>query len=429
MWKDIKDFFLNSPRAEKIFLFSAMMVGFLISCEYGVTKPASNSIFISFYSAEAFPLAWLMMVPLNLLVIYLYNRFLPKWGCLKTMGAFASLVMGINLISGICLTDFHYFPFVQYLWKEVYILLMFKQLWSLVHSTLSMQRAKYLYGLIFAAGGVGAICGGMISGTLAIALGSQKLFFLTPPIYLMMFFFYKKAVDKSVMNEGYTQKDHPPEEAFTKSGFSLFKSSTLKALLFLTLFMQISAAFIEYQFNISMQNYIPHVDERTAYVAKLMSLVNLFSTAFQFFGSFLFIQFFGLRNTHLFIPLTLSINTVVGVLFPSAFSASLAYVYIKSMDYSVFGIAREMLYIPLKLDEKFRAKAIIDVFASRSAKAFASFFCHALQFFHRPMTLWLGMILSFLCILWMVLVIRIFRKPVYQKALLDMNAEIKENNQ
>jgi ATP/ADP translocase len=166
------------------------------------------------------------------------------------------------------------------------------------------------------------------------------------------------------------------------------------------------------------------VDLRTAYVAKLMSLVNLFSTGFQFFGGFLFLHFFGLRNTHLFIPLTLTINAVFGIVMPSVFSASFAYVYIKSIDYSIFGIAREMLYIPLKLDEKFRAKAIIDVFASRSAKAFASFFLITIQFFHSPMNMWLGSLLSVICILWMILVIKIFRKPMYQKAVLDMNREL-----
>jgi ATP/ADP translocase len=47
-------------------------------------------------------------------------------------------------------------------------------------------------------------------------------------------------------------------------------------------------------------------------------------------------------------------------------------VFLKSIDFSLLGVIREMLYVPLKLDEKFRAKAIIDVFAYRSAKAIVS---------------------------------------------------------
>jgi ATP/ADP translocase len=41
----------------------------------------------------------------------------------------------------------------------------------------------------------------------------------------------------------------------------------------------------------------------------------------------------------------------------------------RSIFLSLFGVIREMLYVPLQLDEKFRAKAIIDVFAYRTSKA------------------------------------------------------------
>ena len=59
--------------------------------------------------------------------------------------------------------------------------------------------------------------------------------------------------------------------------------------------------------------------------------------------------------------------------------ATYSFASIKALDYSFFGIIREMLYIPLKTDEKYRAKAIIDVFAYRSAKAFASLFLIFIQ--------------------------------------------------
>ena len=55
---------------------------------------------------------------------------------------------------------------------------------------------------------------------------------------------------------------------------------------------------------------------------------------------------------------------------------------IKALDYSIFGIIKEMLYIPLKVEEKFKAKAIIDVFAYRSAKACASLMILCLQLVH-----------------------------------------------
>ena len=51
---------------------------------------------------------------------------------------------------------------------------------------------------------------------------------------------------------------------------------------------------------------------------------------------------------------------------------SFVFAAFKSIDFSLFNVTKEMLYIPLKTDERFRAKSVIDVFAYRTCKAFAA---------------------------------------------------------
>jgi len=55
------------------------------------------------------------------------------------------------------------------------------------------------------------------------------------------------------------------------------------------------------------------------------------------------------------------------------------FVFLKAVDFSLFGVIREMLYIPMQLDERFRAKAVIDVFAYRTAKALVALSILGLQ--------------------------------------------------
>ncbi len=70
-----------------------------------------------------------------------------------------------------------------------------------------------------------------------------------------------------------------------------------------------------------------------------------------------------------------------------------------------------MLYIPLKPDEKFRAKAVIDVFAYRSAKALASFLLLFLQFVTASKPLYLVGVLSVITfLLWSFVVYLMFKK-------------------
>ena len=93
-------------RAEKLFVIFALLVGFFIYLEYSIIRPASQSIFLAIFSAKAYPAIWLSTVPLNLAVIYLYNRFLPRLGPLKMMTILVLMVMSINLLCAFLLPIF-----------------------------------------------------------------------------------------------------------------------------------------------------------------------------------------------------------------------------------------------------------------------------------------------------------------------------------
>ena len=91
---------------------------------------------------------------------------------------------------------------------------------------------------------------------------------------------------------------------------------------------------------------------------------------------------------------------------------------IKTFDYSIFNIIKEMLYVPLKTDEKFKAKAIIDVFAYRSAKALASVFVIGMQVLSPaklPFAYSWGPLTLFL--VWIFAVFMFLKKPAQEKLL------------
>jgi len=103
---------------------------------------------------------------------------------------------------------------------------------------------------------------------------------------------------------------------------------------------------------------------------------------------------------HLIIPLSILGNILLFIFRPTFLVASYLFAYIKFIDFSVFNISKEMLYLPLKIDEKFRAKAVIDVFSCRTAKGLSSIFllfigCFNIQFL-------ISYFLFMIVILWML---------------------------
>lgn len=379
----VKSELLSYSKSEKLFIFFSMLCGFFISAESAVTKPSSTSIFLSAYTVKLYPYVWLVMVPVNLLVVTIYNRYLPKIGCFKMAITTVLITIGINEIGLHYLGSVKSVPFILALWKDIYVLLMFQQLWSVIHAKIDKKRAKYLYGLIFGVGGIGAILGSLIPAMLAVKIGSASLLHITTPLFLLFLVCFYLAIRAAGFGAGSVGDAQMKKfNGSLSEGFQLIRSSQiLKYILLIVIFMQVTSTLIEYQFSAHLEKSIPNVDLRTEYFGSIRGIINTVNLILQFVGSFILIQCFGLKRSHVIIPGVLLMNAIGCLVYPTFRMLTYSYTAIKGCDYSVFTIIKEMLYVPLKLEEKFKAKAVIDVFAYRTAKVFATGFILAMQAF------------------------------------------------
>lgn len=374
----VKQEFASYSKKERLFIFFAVLCGFFTTFQYGIVKPISTSTFIGSYSVDYFPFAWVAILPLNFLLVGIYNTYLSSVGCFRMFLGFNIASAILFLISGIYIDHIRFLSFFLYLWKDIFVLLLFQQIWSIIHSKISMKRAKYLYGIMFGLGGLGSILGSMIPGLFAISYGSQKLLFLTIPALGILSVCYYFMLRTSEIDERSVINTVPKEKG---SLSLLFNSKYVLFILFIVVSMQLTATIVEYQFNTHMQQHIPLLDPRTQAFGKIYGMISSIKTMLQLAGTFLLVHFLGLQRTHIAIPFLLLANAVTAFLFPAFRMVTFSFATIKSFDYSLFNIAKEMLYIPLSKDEKFKAKAIIDVFAYRSSKALASILVLGIQIF------------------------------------------------
>jgi len=80
----------------------------------------------------------------------------------------------------------------------------------------------------------------------------------------------------------------------------------------------------------------------------------------------------------------------------------------KCFDYSIFRVAKEILYIPLSRDEKTKGKALIDILTFRIAKGFSSLLLLFFAFF--ALSQYLMEFIFSLQITWLVLTFIIIRR-------------------
>jgi AAA family ATP:ADP antiporter len=125
------------------------------------------------------------------------------------------------------------------------------------------------------------------------------------------------------------------------------------------------------QFNKIFQDIVQDKDARTSWYGQMYSAVNFV----QFFISLFVIKWvldkFKTRSIHLFIPLfyLVLILTALGVGAYSLIVVASVFVGFKATDYSLFAVAKEVLYQPLSKMQRYGAKYIADMFAYRGSKA------------------------------------------------------------
>lgn len=397
---------------EKYFFCLIFPCLFLIMGEYGATRPVSNSLVLTYYSAKIFPYLWLAIVPFNFLIVHLYNHSIVKFGCLRVFFISCIFIGIINALAGTFSTDFPFLVLLQYIWKDVYILLMLKQVWSIIHSSVEKKRAKIFYAALLILGSIGSLIGNAVPGFFASSIGSERILLISLPLYLITFFVYYMAYQHSPIPSCPKdfQKLLGSDEKEVKGAFSLFKNSKpLLFILMIVILMQFSTSIIYYQFNLHLEQAFSTTDLRTQYGAKLQSIVNLLSIFFQL-GGVIFLSLFGLRRSHLFIPFSFLLNGVLFLFQPFFSVITFFFAYAKAIDFSFFTLIKEMLFTPLNLNEKFRAKAVIDVFAYRTSKGAASILLIAFQTYSVNLIYSLSIVNISIFILWTFIIYKTFQK-------------------
>ncbi|MCH9621956.1 MAG: hypothetical protein S4CHLAM20_13870 [Chlamydiia bacterium] len=371
---------------ELLFILNLMICGFCLAADAAITKSVSTSFFLEAYDSSFFPLAWLISLPLNFLVVFFYNKHIAYFGPKKMMGKALYSTAIFNVLCAFLIKKSYILPFALYIWKEVFVMFMFHNLWSVIHSGVDLKRAKYLYGLFFGIGSLGSVFGGVVTFQFSQILGSHNLLLVTFPLYMITFYVYCKGVRLQPFLSSSQSINLKKENASIFYGIKLVKNSKiLLFILILVVSMQMSSTLIEYQFNLQLKQVFDCLDLRTAFIGKILGYVNMINVFIQFVGSFILVRVIGLLSLHLLIPILLLNNLIVYLFIPSFNVMCLNYGMIKSLDYSLFGIIVGMLYTPLSIEEKFQGKSIISILGYRGAKSVISFLTLGLAFFNHQM--------------------------------------------
>ncbi len=355
------------PRHILYAAISISAAGSFLLCGYEFIRAVSTSLFIASYGAENLPRAMIAVPPSLILLLYVYGRLLSWQGATRTL-AITSLLSGA-LILGCYLAlshGVHVASAIIYVFREAYIVIIIEQYWAFVNSTLTPAQAKQVNGPFCAVASLGAVVGGVLVSRWAAPLGSETLLLFTAgsllPTTIFSAIAYKLAGEpKPAVEEAGGQLGHLGVK-------TLFRSRYLVFIALLILSTQIVSTVLDLRFNGLAEIESPIKDDRTAFYGTFYAWLGGISCVLQLAAVPLALRFLSVRIIHIGIPVVHVVSGFVLTLAPSLRTGATAYMLFKALDYSFFRAAKELFYMPLTYDERYRAKQIIDSFGYRFAK-------------------------------------------------------------
>ena len=334
---------------------------------YEFIRSVSSSLFIEAYGAENLPRGMVAIPPSMIVMLYCYGRLLSWQGATRSL-AITSLFSGLLILGcyAALVREMHFAAAIIYVFREAYIVIVIEQFWSFVNSVLTTEQAKRINGPFCAVASMGSFAGGMLVNRWAEGLGSETLLLFTAASLV------PAAVFGVIAYKLGGEPKPSEEETGGKLGHlgarTLFRSRYLLFIGILILSTQIVSTVLDLRFNGLAEAELPDKDARTAFFGAVYGNLGLIAGILQLVVVPLALRFVALRVIHLCVPLVHFVSSLVLTLSPSLRSGTAAYMIFKALDYSVFRAAKELFYMPLSYDSRYRAKQIIDSFGYRFAK-------------------------------------------------------------
>ena len=375
----------------------------LVLTIFWILKPLKKSLFIGQYDGDqTFKLgsmemlgssAELLAKGMNLLIAFLLVVFLTLVTRLAKRQRLTYCCMGLVIAM-----TFYFLVQINepsestvwlfYWFGDLYISLMLAAFFSFLHDTVDLRNAKRLYGFIV----LGAVSGGAVGSTyfrgwidemknqqwLEVIIGIG--------VVICALAFVAGCLARSIPHhEPKPSPNDVPRKKFNAAieGASLvFKSRYLIAIAGIVGFYEVTSEVLDYQFTAMIERFVPKEDIGSHF-GTVYAIGNVAALIVQL-GFSIFAANFPKYRIHwilLVLPLSIALSSLFFILAPILIVGSLLKISDSTFAYSVNQTGRETLYNPLSRQEKYVARAFVEVFVQRTGKVAALFIAFLVPMF------------------------------------------------
>jgi len=271
----------------------------------------------------------------------------------------------------------NWLPIVYYMWANVFAVVIMTQFWMVMNDIFNPREAKRLIGFFGSGGILGGIAGGVATWRLAKPDEEYELLILVIALLVACTFVVRAIFVWQKKAQGAISINAPKKGSFVRdteqAGFKVCfdtvrKDGYLTLLAAVVILTQIVSTFIDVQSK-SYINQDPHLKANlAAFFGLFQAGLLVFSFFFQILMTSNLVKRFGIRLPLMIYPailllLCLGFFVLAGIVLAILIKGS-----DKSLSYSVNQSARELLYVPVAAEKKYKGKVFIDMFLNRFSK-------------------------------------------------------------
>lgn len=345
--------------------------GFLIFTSYYIAKSVRNATFVQRVGADNLDIVYILTAVFVTLVMVLYSRWVDRFRQTTLLrGTFAAMIACLLVFwqllesgSGVLVSG------AFYLFVKLYGLLLVSQFWLVGNVLFTTSQAKRLFGPVGLGLILGAIAGGAVTDRAVATVGSEDL--LLAAAIVLAVGAGAVALLEPRIRQGERASGRLMEDISAGALKLLRDSSHLRTIAWILGLTILASTLVDWEINKAVELFVPGEDAKTAFWGRFFVVQNVASVLVQLLLTGWVLRKLGVGVALLVLPLGLAAATVGVVAVPALLTAALAKGTEGALRYSMDQSTRELLWMPVPTEVKFKVKPLVDLAVYRGGTGVA----------------------------------------------------------
>ncbi|MDD9967151.1 MAG: Npt1/Npt2 family nucleotide transporter [Myxococcales bacterium] len=384
------------PQALMMFLYFLLVI-----TTFWILKPIKKALFISHYkeaggfhfgslsfdAAQAELLAKTLNMFVALAATMAFGALSNRFHRHQLTNIFAAFfIAGFVVYTGLLHAPASGTVWTFYLFGDLFSTIMVATFFAFLNDTVDADAAKRTYGLVVLGGVAGGVLGSNVVRSLIDTLSRTSWLWICIGVNLAIMLIATivgRRFDRDATSSDARLRDGsgtapspqsaqlaPARNPALEGARLVLRSRYLMSIVAIVGIYEMVSTIMDFQFSATIANYCegPEIGRQ---ISLAFAVMNTTAFAVQLLLTSFVMRRFGAAVALMVLPVATALGSAAFLALPVLAIGRLIPTFDGALAYSINQSAKEALYVPTTRDEKYKAKAFIDMFVQRLAKALA----------------------------------------------------------